>query len=353
MRLELALSLALSLLTSSALAQPAITRPVTDEAGVLSSAAVADLEARLAAHHDAGHAQIALLFVRTTAGVPIADYTLRVAEAWGGGSHERDDGLLFVLAVEDHEMRIEVGYGLEPTITDGVASHVLDELVPLLRDGDFDRAAWRVADALVSRTGGESLPAPDWPAAPASRVADRAPTEAEPVDAPTDAFRAPTPAATDWGPSILLVLVVVVSSLAVFVFFWRSSNTSYDSDGIGHTPWRSFPVGTVLGLVGGAAAVLGALVFFGGFAMWMALVGSFIGFSILRGLGSSGGGSGGGSRSRSMDSSSSHRSSPSRSPSSSHRASSYGGGSSYGGSSGRSYGGGGGGFGGGGASKRW
>ena len=77
-----ALALGVWSVAAVAVAQPSITRPVTDAAGVLSPDAVDAIEAHLHAHHDAGRGQIALLIVRTTGGVPINDYALRTgAEA--------------------------------------------------------------------------------------------------------------------------------------------------------------------------------------------------------------------------------------------------------------------------------
>lgn len=323
--LALVLVLALPALAS---AQPAITRPVTDEAGVLSSEAVSAIEARLHAHRDAGHAQIALLIVRTMHGVPITDYAMRAAEAWGGGAGARDDGVLFVLAVADRDMRIEVGYGLEQAIPDAAAMRILDTLVPPMRAGRFDAAAWLVSDALVERTGGASEP---MPAAIAQRTATLPPETAQAAETPSDTPWPPADPIADaayerelrerdaretraWlGCGAFFVLPI----LFVFLYLWRSSNVEYDADGVQRVPWRRL------------------------FSDVALLAGAFV-----AALASGGGGGGGGG-------------SPSRGGGHGHarHRSSGGGGSprSFGGGGGssRSYGGGGGGFGGGGASKRW
>ena len=340
-------------------AQPAITRSVTDETGVLSAEAVSAIEARLVAHHDAGHAQIALLVVHTTHGVPITDYANGAAEAWGGGTRGHDDGALFVLALDDHEMRIEVGYGLEATVTDAIAMRILDELVPLLRAQRFDAAAWTVADALLARTGGESMPVPDALAAP--RVAPREAEDeddayAEPREDPAAfAARVAQAEAAEREANVhgaILLAVFVALIVGFVVFLTRGSGTTYGSDGVG--------TAKVLGIaVVASLAIAGAIGVFVTLSPFIAFFGFFaIVVGVIALIGGSGGGSSGRSGGRSggsrWSSGTSHRS---------HGSSSSGGGSWAGGGGGgggkshggggKSFGGGGGHFGGGGASKRW
>lgn len=311
-----------------AVAQPAIERPVTDAAGVLDANVVAAIEARLHAHREAGHAQIALLVVRSLEGRPIADYALRAAERWGGGSAARDDGALFVLATGDREMRIEIGYGLEESIPDVVAMRILDGLIEPLRAGDLDRAAWQAADALIVRTGGTSAPFPGRAASARADDGD-APVRAAPVApdpvrerAPADDHGRPQAHRTDRSGvarGICLIAVVLLGALVVFVHLYRSSMATYDSDG------RAVPPSY--------ASIAQDLL------------------SALREVGRGEGGGGGAPRRSEPSWDRPHRSERShRSRSSSSSSRSHGGG---GGGSHRSYGGGGGGFGGGGASKRW
>lgn len=317
------LVLALLAASATASAQPAIERPVTDAAGVLGDATIAAIEERLHAHHDAGRGQIALLVVATLEGQPITDYALRAAERWRGGSEARDDGALFVLATQDREMRIEVGYGLEEAIPDTAAMQILDGLVPHLRARRFDAAAWAVADALIVRTGGASEPFPPALAAAATRDGEPVPS-GRPRHAYTvpadDGFARDAEADRAWAEEQArsslqgfgLLAFVVLMSLLVFVYLWRQSSVAYDRDG------RRIdrPLGEIFDDVRTALESAAA---------------------------ESGGGAGGGGG-HSRGASDSHRS---------HRRERSHGGSSGSGGSHRSYGGGGGGFGGGGASKRW
>lgn len=342
------LAIAITAQTVIASAQPAITRPVTDEAGVLSSDAVAAIETRLRAHREAGHAQIALLIVRTMHGVPIPDYAMRAAEAWGGGSRARDDGVLFVLAIADRDMRIEVGYGLESAIPDSAALRILDGLVEPMRAGRFDAAAWMVSDALIARTGGASAPIPAALEATSAELPPDTTTTSPPLaetDEPPPQPAATSPPALDSAAPSSTVptsdaaaterqrervqrdreriawlalggLGFVVLFALVLAYLRRPSAYEYDADGAQHASGA------------GTAEALAALRAFGGGGAGERGRARSSSHETQRSSGA--GGASGHSRRRSSRSSSYVASAPKK-----------------------SYGGGGGKFGGGGASKRW
>ncbi|HYO69511.1 MAG TPA: TPM domain-containing protein, partial [Archangium sp.] len=92
---------------------PVIDRPVVDERGLLSSSEKEDVARELVRLRDETGTQMAMLLVGSTGGEPIEDYAMRTAEAWRGGTAGLDNGLLFVLAVDDRRARLEVGYGME------------------------------------------------------------------------------------------------------------------------------------------------------------------------------------------------------------------------------------------------
>ena len=92
---------------------------------------------------------MAALFLDSTNGEPIEDFALRTAEAWGGGQAGQDQGLLLVFAIGDRRSRIEVGYGLEPVISDALARRILAQARPLLRAKDFDGALTLTVSTLV------------------------------------------------------------------------------------------------------------------------------------------------------------------------------------------------------------
>jgi uncharacterized protein len=87
---------------------------------------------------------------------------LRVAEAWQLGRRGVDDGALLVVALEDRELRIEVGYGLEGALTDATANRIIDEaIVPHFRNGDLYGGLAAGVDRMIQVVRGESLPAPE------------------------------------------------------------------------------------------------------------------------------------------------------------------------------------------------
>ena len=142
----------LAVTASTVGAVPAIERPVVDEVGVFSPTEVDVLETRLRAHHDATGVQMAVLVVETTGPRTIEQYSMEVAESWEGGSAERDDGVLFVLAIGDRENRLELGYGIEPLISDSQASRILDSITPDLRDEHYAAATGKVVDDVIAAT---------------------------------------------------------------------------------------------------------------------------------------------------------------------------------------------------------
>lgn len=130
-----------------------IDRPVVDRVGVLRPVTVDALEQTLQSHQDQTGVQIAVLIVESTGGVPIEDYSLDVAERWGGGAAHRDDGVLLTLAIGDHRNRIEVGYGLEFKITDSEAARILNNAAPFLREQDYDGAVVGIVDEVIELAG--------------------------------------------------------------------------------------------------------------------------------------------------------------------------------------------------------
>lgn len=111
---------------------------VVDVSGTLSPVEIATLEARLVDIEARKGAQIAVLLVPTTQPEAIEQYALRVAEAWKPGREKEDDGLVFLVAVQDRAVRFETGYGLEGVLPDALANRILDDLViPHFRAGNY------------------------------------------------------------------------------------------------------------------------------------------------------------------------------------------------------------------------
>jgi len=141
MRLTLACAgLVLLLLASSARALdvPKLQARVTDLAGVLTPEQVAGLEERLRQFEASDSTQVAVLVIPSLEGEALEDYSARVATAWRLGQKGRDNGALLFISMKERKVRIEVGYGLEPTLTDALSSRIIrNEIVSRFRGGDF------------------------------------------------------------------------------------------------------------------------------------------------------------------------------------------------------------------------
>ena len=108
-----------------------------DEANIISAPTEAMLESTLKADRDSTSNQIAVLTIRSLQGEPIEEYSLRVAEAWKLGKAEKDNGVLLLIAIEDKQMRIVAGYGLEGVLTDALSSRINRiEIAPRFSQGE-------------------------------------------------------------------------------------------------------------------------------------------------------------------------------------------------------------------------
>ncbi len=114
---------------------------VNDYARALSEETRTDLEATLRNHKESTGTELAIAVVPTLDGDYIENFAVRLFEEWSIGSSETNAGILLLLAIEERELRIEVGYGLEELLTDAEADSIIrTEMVPRLRDNDYDGA---------------------------------------------------------------------------------------------------------------------------------------------------------------------------------------------------------------------
>jgi uncharacterized protein len=141
LKLVIVIFLGFFLLTLPVLAQefPQPTGYVNDFAQMLSSNYRQSLEEELVNFEKETTTEIAVVTINSLEGGSIEDYAVRLFEDWQIGKKEKDNGLLILIAKEDREMRIEVGYGLEPLITDGRAGRIIrEQMRPDFREEDYD-----------------------------------------------------------------------------------------------------------------------------------------------------------------------------------------------------------------------
>jgi len=140
---------------------PPLTGRVVDVTGTLSSNDIASLTQTLKGLEQRKGSQIAVLIVPTTRPETIEQYSIRVADAWKIGRRKVDDGALIVVAKDDHRLRIEVGYGLEGSLTDVTARRIIDEVItPKFRSGDFAGGISAGLARIITVINGEPLPRP-------------------------------------------------------------------------------------------------------------------------------------------------------------------------------------------------
>jgi uncharacterized protein len=142
-------------------AVPPLTGRVVDLTGTLSSDEIATQSQRLKDLETRKGSQVAVLIVPTTQPETIEQYSIRVAETWKVGRKKIDDGALLVIAKNDHKLRIEVGYGLEGSLTDVTSRRIIDEdITPHFKSGDFAGGIAAGLTRIIGVIDGEPLPAP-------------------------------------------------------------------------------------------------------------------------------------------------------------------------------------------------
>jgi uncharacterized protein len=138
---------------------PELKKRVTDLTGTLSQQEQQSLENELKNFEDQKGSQIAVLVVPSTGDETIEQYSIRVVEKWKLGRKDVDDGVLLLIAKQDRELRIEVGYGLEGVLTDALSKRIISQvIVPEFRQGHFYNGIQQGLDIIMTAVEGEELP---------------------------------------------------------------------------------------------------------------------------------------------------------------------------------------------------
>ena len=161
LRASLLVLLLLSGLVYAEVAIPSLSGHVVDLTGTLDATQSRQLETRLAQFEVKKGVQIAVLLVPTTKPETIEQYGIRVVESWKLGRKGLDDGVLLLIAKDDHALRVEVGYGLEGVLPDAVAKRIIAEVVtPRFKRAEYYTGIAAGIEQLVAIIEGESLPPP-------------------------------------------------------------------------------------------------------------------------------------------------------------------------------------------------
>jgi uncharacterized protein len=133
---------------------PPLTGRVVDQAGLLSPDQEAQLTARLEALQRASSRQLVVATVPSLQDLPVEDYGYQLGRAWGIGQGQANNGIILLVAPNERRARIEVGYGLEPIVTDALSSQIINtQMLPRFRDNDYAGGIIAGADALIRQLG--------------------------------------------------------------------------------------------------------------------------------------------------------------------------------------------------------
>jgi uncharacterized protein len=130
---------------------PALTGRVVDDAHILSPVATADLERKLADLEQKSRIKLVVATVSSLQGEEIEPYANELFRAWKLGEAKQNNGVLLLIAPKERRMRIEVGYGLEGTLTDAVSSIIIaNAIAPRFKAGDYDGGVTRGVDDIIT-----------------------------------------------------------------------------------------------------------------------------------------------------------------------------------------------------------
>ena len=154
--------IALCFFTSVALALdfPQLTGRVVDQAGVMSADSRSAVEAKLKDLEDKSGIQLVVATVKSLQGSDIETYANQLFRTWKLGQTQKNNGVLLLVAPAEHKVRIEVGYGLEGTLTDALSSVIISSaMVPRFKANDYSGGIERGVDGIISVLNGDTT---DW-----------------------------------------------------------------------------------------------------------------------------------------------------------------------------------------------
>jgi uncharacterized protein len=161
--------LLVSVLAARSAEIPYLSGRVNDYAQILSDDVRKSLGEELRAHEERTTNQVVILTIPSLEGDNIEDFSNRVFNEWKLGQKDKDNGILIVVVPDEKRMRIEVGYGLESTIPDLLASRIISNVMaPRFRAGDFDGGISDGAGAVIAALEGREVPGSDEADEPAA-----------------------------------------------------------------------------------------------------------------------------------------------------------------------------------------
>ena len=139
---------------------PQLTGRVVDQANIMTAQSRTGLEAKLKELEDKSSIQLVVATVKSLQGSDVETYANGLFRSWKLGEAKKNNGVLLLIAPAEHKVRIEVGYGLEGTLTDAFSSVIISSaIVPRFKTGDFSGGIERGVDGILSVLSGDTA---DW-----------------------------------------------------------------------------------------------------------------------------------------------------------------------------------------------
>lgn len=114
------------------------------------------LEKKLVAFDDSTSTQIAVIIIKSLEGSDISDYALKLGRSWGIGGADYNNGVVFLIAIDDKKINISTGYGVEGALPDVTAKHIIENVVkPNFKGSDYYRGIDEGTDAIIKAVKGE------------------------------------------------------------------------------------------------------------------------------------------------------------------------------------------------------
>lgn len=135
---------------------PALTGPVVDEVGVFSNSTKLQLENALRDINRQGVLQLQILIVADLASEPIESYSIKVVDKWKLGREKSDNGVLFIIAPNDRQVRIEVGTGLEGDLTDAQSGRIIRQILPYFKQNSYQDGIILGVNAILAQFNAET-----------------------------------------------------------------------------------------------------------------------------------------------------------------------------------------------------
>jgi len=136
---------------------PALSGPVVDQAGILDAGTRQQLTDKLTAYDQQSGTQLVVVTVQTLDGYPIEYWGYQLGRTWGIGQKDKNTGAILIVDVAERKLRIEVGYGLEGTLTDALSDDIIrNSIAPKFRQGDFNGGVNAGVDAILQVLGGHA-----------------------------------------------------------------------------------------------------------------------------------------------------------------------------------------------------